>query len=165
MSAMNKAIDHSRFAAPGSYERPVVMRRRLAASPERVFSAFTDSELLGTWLEVPAKVELAVGGAFELLFDLDQPEGRQGSEGCQILAFIPNEMLAFTWNSPPSLPEARGRLTFVVLQLARVADGTILTLSHAGHGEGELWDQNRRYFERAWGIVLDALEEWLAATK
>lgn len=155
-------VDRDAFADPGSFRDPVVEVRRLASSPEHVFQALTDAELMSEWLEAPTTIDLEVGGRYEILFDEDQPLGSQGSEGCQILAFIPDEMLAFTWNSPPTLANIRNQLTFVIVRFARVADGTILTLTHAGHGEGHIWDENRAYFARAWGLLLDALEAWLA---
>ena len=122
-----------------------------------MFAALTSSERVATWLGVPATIELAVGGRFELLFDTSQPLGLQGSEGCQVLAFTPDRMLAFTWNSPPSMPDIRNSLTFVVIHLVAIDGGTEVELIHAGHGSGGLWDENRRYFTRAWGLVLDAL--------
>ncbi len=154
-------VDREAFADPGSFVKPVVLVRRIASPPEFLYRCFTDANLMSQWLSAPVTIELAVGGAFEILFDENQPTGLRGSEGCQVLAFIPDELLAFTWNAPPSLLEIRDRLTFVILRFARVADGTIVTLTHAGHGRGEVWDENRKYFTRAWALFLDALESWI----
>jgi uncharacterized protein YndB with AHSA1/START domain len=152
-----QVIDGSAFAAPGNTVDAVIHERHVAASPDAVFRALTDAASVSSWLGIPATIELAVGGRFELLFDTEQEPGLQGSEGCQILAFAPDSMLAFTWNSPPSLPDLRERHTFVVIQLRPTDTGTELELVHAGHGHGDRWDENRRYFERAWALVLDAL--------
>lgn len=150
-------IDGSTFAAPGSWDDAVTHVRSIAASPSEVFLALTDGVEISSWLGVPAVVDLAIGGRYELLFDETQEPGSQGSEGCQILAFVPDSMLAITWNSPPSLPEARGQHTFVVFMLQPEDEHTTVTLAHAGHGHGEIWEENRAYFQRAWGLVLDAL--------
>jgi hypothetical protein len=68
-------------------------------------------------------------------------------------------MLAFSWNSPPTDPliHLRGEHTWVVITLTGHPNGTHVRLVHTGMGEGELWDENRAYFGRAWGLVLDAL--------
>jgi len=150
-------LDFDRFAAPGAFDDPVVVVRSAKTSPAGVFAALTDSTQASEWMDAPVLIDLQVGGRYEFLFDLDQPEGMQGSEGCQILAFVPAEMLAFTWNSPPSLAEVRGLLTFVVIQLSQVEDSTEIRLSHLGHGQGEVWERNREYFGQAWPMLLDRL--------
>ncbi|NNL46809.1 MAG: SRPBCC domain-containing protein [Acidimicrobiia bacterium] len=154
-------VDRDAFADPGSFVGPVVVVRRIASTPEYLFRCFTDGELMSRWMSAPVTIELEIGGAYEILFDETQSPGLQGSEGCQVLTFIPDELLAFTWNAPPSLLEIRNSLTFVILRFTRVADGTIVTLTHAGHGRGKVWDQNREYFIRAWALLFDALESWL----
>ena len=153
------ALDNTSFGAPSSSVDPVVATRRVPAAAHDVFAAFTSGPAVSEWLGVPATIDLEVGGRFELLFDTEQEPGLQGSEGCQILAFTPDRMLAFTWNSPPSLPDLRDSLTSVVIHLSESGGGTDVELIHSGHGTGERWDENRRYFERAWGLVLDRLVE------
>ena len=37
----------------------------------------------------PARIEAEVGGAYELYFDLEQPEGMRGSEGCTVVELEP----------------------------------------------------------------------------
>ena len=151
------ALDNTSFEAPNSTIDPVVVTRRVPATPKQVFAALTSGPAVAEWLGVPATIDLEVGGRFELLFDTEQDSGLQGSEACQILAFTPDRMLAFTWNSPPSMPEIRDSLTFVVIHLTESGGGTDVELIHSGHGTGELWVENRRYFGRAWGLVLDRL--------
>jgi uncharacterized protein YndB with AHSA1/START domain len=152
-------IDPDTFAVAGIPDRPVIHERRVAAPPADVFAALTSPERVRTWLGVRANIELRIGGTYELLFLEDAPSGSQGSEGCRILAYVPGEMLAFSWNSPPtpSLGEIRDRHTWVVITLTPDQSGTRVRLVHTGMGEGELWAENRRYFQRAWEAVLDAL--------
>src|SRR5712672_923199 len=47
-----------------------------------------------------ADIELRPGGKYEIYFNKNAPEGERGSEGCKVLSFIPQRMLAFTWNAP-----------------------------------------------------------------
>ena len=152
-------IDPNTFAVTGVPDRPVIHERRVAAAPTDVFTALTSPDRVESWLGVRASIELRIGGPYELLFLEDAPPGSRGSEGCRILAYVPGEMLAFSWNSPPSPPlgEIRGRHTWVVITLTPDQGGTRVRLVHTGMAEGELWEENRRYFQRAWGAVLDAL--------
>ena len=68
-------------------------------------------------------------------------------------------MLSFDWNAPPSLPEARGQRTFVVVRMAPVdARSTRVTLHHTGWGTGGEWDKTFAYFDRVWPVVLGKLK-------
>lgn len=84
-----------------------------------------------TWWVEDNRVELALGGHLTLRFLADQPPGSQGSEGCRFVSWLPDRMLSFTWNAPPSLP-TRGQRTLVVIELAAVQGGTALTMTHHG---------------------------------
>ncbi len=150
-------IDTSSFAIRGKGDRPVVREAMVAAEPMAVFDTLTTSEGVAAFLGVQATVELAIGGSFELLFAIDNPPGDQGSEGCQILAYVPGESLSFSWNAPPMLAAIRGLHTWVVITLRAQGNGTQVRLVHTGFGEGPDWDEDRAYFETAWANVLVAL--------
>ena len=90
-----------------------------------------------------------------MLFDLEAEPGKQGGEGMRMLAVQPPNMLSFTWNAPPHLPNVRSQLTHVMVFLhALHATQTRVTLRHDGWGEGDEWDTAREYFERAWNQVV-----------
>ena len=44
-------------------------------------------------------------------------QGRRGSEGSKVLAWLPEKMIAFSWTFPPDVPELRyaGEMTQVVV--------------------------------------------------
>ena len=155
-------VDRSRFAAPGSFDAPVIKTREVAGLPAVVFAAWTDSETLTKWIGSAASVDPEVGGRFEVLFDPDQPVGSQGSEGCQVLALLPPKLLAFTWNSPPSLNAIRDQFTFVTVEIEGAGAGSKVTLTHAGHGSGEAWDAGLRSWSGAFARrdFLDCALEW-----
>lgn len=155
-------IDGSRFAQVGVTQRPVIAEATVGASPSVVFGAWTNSDEVTAWLGVPAFIELRVGGRFELHFAPDAPEGERGSEGCQVLGYVPDELFVISWNSPPTLPAIRNALTQVAIFLNEVPGGTHIRLVHSGMGEGDLWDQNRAYFQAAWPNVLEALSQHFA---
>jgi len=76
-------------------------------------------------------------------------------------------MLSFTWNAPPSLPEARQHRTHVTIRLYPLHDRqTRVALCHDGWGEDGEWDEAFSYFTRAWGeIVLPSLVKRFSGTK
>lgn len=156
-------------AGPGEVdERTIVHEVRVAAPPARVFALWTSSEGLAAWWHDKSRIELCLGGAMELYFLDEEPRGLQGSEGCRITAWLPDRMLAFTWNAPPDLPTRRFR-TFVVLELTAVEGGTEVRLTHAGWPAAGLqdpdsgWPATFAYFDRAWGRVLHMLVDHLGA--
>jgi uncharacterized protein YndB with AHSA1/START domain len=130
------------------------------ASLEAVWNDWTTSEGAVTFFAPKANIGLALGGPYELYFDLDAPEGSRGSEGLKILSFLPMEMLSFEWNAPPQYPNVRkGQPTWVVVQLYSLGKNEVrVRLTHMGWGEGDEWDKVFQYFKRAWDIVLGRLE-------
>jgi uncharacterized protein YndB with AHSA1/START domain len=134
--------------------KEVIVRAPVA----EVWRTWTTSEGAATFFAPKAKIELAVGGAYELYFVPDAPEGSQGSEGIKILSYLPGEMLTFDWNAPPQFAEERKARTWVVVQLARIdGDSTRVTLTHLGWKDGGRWSEVYDYFDRAWATVLARL--------
>ena len=131
----------------------------MAAAPREVWSAWTSSEGLASWWGPPgSNIELRIGGSYEIYFSLDEEEGRRGSEGCRVLAYVPGESLSFTWNAPPHLP-LRSANTWVVLTFTSTAGGTNVRLVHTGFLAGDDWDDYMAYFADAWGFVLGLLRD------
>ncbi len=61
-----------------------------------VWKAWTTPAGLTSFLAPAAHVELRPGGPFEIFFVPDAPQGARGSEGCRILSYLPEQMLAFS---------------------------------------------------------------------
>jgi len=130
----------------------------VAASIGDVWQAWTSVEGVRGFFAPNAKIDLRLGGAYEMLFDASQPAGQQGSEGCHILAIEAPRRLVFTWSFPPSLPTIRGQHTEVSVSLESTADGqTQVALCQTGWQEGGEWEQGYAYFDRAWSLVLERL--------
>jgi len=155
-------IDTSRFVAEGEPRRRLAHSALVDAPVEDVWETLTTSEGIRFFNGIDSRVELRIGGRYEWLFDAEAPEGQRGAEGCQILAYLPPTMLAFSWNAPPHLDEVREKRTWVVVQLSRVETRTRVELTHLGFGEGEQWDQCFDYFGAAWDRVLEVLRDSFA---
>ena len=125
---------------------------------DQVWEAWTTAFGAESFFAPRANIALSIGGPYELLFNLDAPPGSQGSEGMQVLSFLPPEMLSFEWNAPPSFSGVRGRKTWVVVLFDELTgERTLVGLTHLGWQEGDEWDQVHAYFQRAWDVVLGRL--------
>lgn len=162
-AAVRRDIDTSLFVSHGRVGEGLVKEIQVAASPREVFEAWTTSEGIQGFLGVESTVELAIGGAMELYFgrSIGMPVGEQGSEGCQVLSYVPDEMFSFSWNAPPKFPEERTKRSWVVVTMRPVDGGTLVRLRHVGFGEDGHWGEVEAYFDRAWTNVLQALKEHL----
>jgi uncharacterized protein YndB with AHSA1/START domain len=144
------------FAADRAVKKSTIVD---AAVPE-VWKTLTTREGIATFLSESSNIDLRPGGRYEILFGKNNPKGLQGAEGCQVLSYIPEKMLSFSWNSPPTLPVMRLRKTFVVIELFPVNGGkTRVDLTNGGYQEGPEWDAAYQYFDNAWEYVLNSLAD------
>jgi uncharacterized protein YndB with AHSA1/START domain len=142
-------------------ERSLRFEVTVPADRAAVWQAWTTEAGVTTFFAPEAWIDLRVGGAYEMYFNPDEPDGKRGGEGLYILAIQPEKMLSFTWNAPVYLPEVRDQHTVVTLRFYELADGrTRIILHHSGWGEGGQWDEAYRYFANAWGeLVLPRLKQ------
>lgn len=141
-------------------ERAVQKEIVVRATLDQVWDAWTTRDGIKSFFAPDAKVDAQVGGAFEVFIDPGAPAGSKGADGMQFMALQPKKMISFTWNAPPSLPEARKQRTLVIVRFAAVDEkNTRVTLHHTGWGDGGEWDRAFSYFERAWGSVLANLQK------
>lgn len=159
---VTRPIEPSLFPVPSTDLAPVVKEVLIPGSPAEVFHCWTTSEGFKSFMSVESNIELRVGGKFEIYFSMDPPAGLRGSEGCQVLAYIPDEMLAFSWSAPPKFPKEREQRALVVVTMMLAEGGTKVRLVHTGFGEGGQWPEVRQYFDNAWGMVLGALTQKFA---
>jgi len=76
-------IDPSTFAVAGAPVRRVEHEVTVAASPRDAWAAWVDPQRVTAFLGEAARIDLRIGGRYEILFLLDAPEGQQGPEGCR----------------------------------------------------------------------------------
>lgn len=161
-----KKLDHQTSGRYVKDQSNKILRRDVLvpASLEDVWKAWTTTEGLKTFFSPAAKVELVLGGPYEIYFDLEAPYGSRGSEGCRVLSYLPMEMLSFDWNAPPEFGELRRKHTVVVLQFNDAGPGKVrIVLSQLGWGKGEQWDKLYDYFYKAWSLVLGNLKKRFVA--
>jgi uncharacterized protein YndB with AHSA1/START domain len=95
----------------------------LPHSPDKVWRALTDPELMGEWLLPVTGLKLEVGAAFMLK---TQPyPGWDGTVSCKMLEIEAKKKLSYTW-TVPFLD------TVVTFELSPSAKGTRLTIEQAG---------------------------------
>jgi uncharacterized protein YndB with AHSA1/START domain len=120
-----------------------------------VWQAWTSESGLTSFLGPKAFVDLRPGGRYEVLFDLNEAEGLQGTEGRKIQTFIPENLLAFEWSQPACFGPLREELTWVVIEFSELDEELCeITLSHLGFGDSEAWDPVVHYFQVQWPKVL-----------
>lgn len=125
----------------------LVLERRIAASPETLFSFFTDPEKVTRWLAVEATVDPRPGGVYHQVH-LDD-EGTRHEMPCEFVEVSPPSRLVFTWPKGPSTVE----VTF-----EPDGDGTRLTLTHR-----DLPEQSRGAHQQGWLRLLETLASLAAA--
>lgn len=133
----------------------------IAASKEKLWSAWTRSENVSEWFAPLANIEPMVGGAFELFFIPSDPN-HMTTKGCSFLELIPNERLSFNWKGPDDYAELMNHdpLTVVTVTFKDEQGTTKITLSHTGFATGSEWDDSIKWHQLAWTQVLNSLKEF-----
>ena len=153
-------VGHAQSLAP-----EITVTKIINAPVAEVWKAWTTTDGIESFFAPKAaKVEPIPGGAFELCFGLDLPEGSRGSEGCKVHSVKPMEQFVFEWNAPPTISAIRGLRTLVYLDFKPLSDNrTEVTLRNFGYGDGEEWTKARAYFANAWPAVMASLQKRFSA--
>ena len=141
-----------------------ILRKEITihASLDRVWHSWTTADGL---VPVSAKsnVELRAGGPYEWFLSGDPDEnGLVGGQGSKVLAFLPQEVLAFDWTFPPSVPTLRAARakTQVIVQFDQPENGVVrVRFAQLGWQDGEDWDRGYAYFDKAWDWVLAEMKK------
>jgi uncharacterized protein YndB with AHSA1/START domain len=154
------AQSSSSAAAAGLAARPsLTLARRLNASPEKVYAAWTDPQNLIQWFMPPsvvpgtvkAEMDLRVGGKYRFSFKKD--DGEYFEVGGVYREVVPNARLVFTW-AWHSTPE---RESVVTIAIKAEGERTLLRLHHAQFADQAACDSH----ERGWSGMLDNIERLL----
>ena len=144
---------------------PIIVECYFAASPARVFQAWTDPNIVMQWFgRVPnslhsASIDLRQGGAWQFLESHDA-EKSVGFEG-EYLAIQPNARLVFTWSQV--ITHAKGERTSTPYSQVEIifkpkGQGTEVRLVHSAiHSE-----DTRRGFAGGWESAFSTLSAVLS---
>ena len=163
-SATQVAGKRNHVPAAESDKRVIRHEVVIDAPLSEVWNAWTTEEGLKRWTGYSSKIELRVGGAFEWVMLPENPRGLRGTEGCQILTYLPERLFSFSWNATPTMTELRkqGARAHVVIELDEIAtDRVKLSLSMLGFGKSEEWEHFHDSFERGWQFFLGKLKNQL----
>ncbi len=136
----------------------LTLKRRLNASPEKVYAAWTDPKQIVKWFGpdsgavTRAEVDAHTGGRFAIVFHTE--DGEEHHVSGVYREVVPNEKLVFTW-AWRSTPE---RESLVTILIKPDAGGSLLTLIHEQFFDEAARD--RHAF--GWTGSLDKLERLFA---
>lgn len=147
-------------SAVGAQERAIDEKITVKAHLDEVWKAWTTTEGIKTFFAPDAKVELRVDGPFEIYINPYAEVGLKGADDMRIIGFQEKKMLTFTWNAPPSLPEARKQRSVVTVRFISRGDAlTDVSIHHGAWGDGGEWDKAFQYFGKSWPNVLKNLKK------
>jgi uncharacterized protein YndB with AHSA1/START domain len=135
------------MSKPEIATRAVIVEREIPFSPEKIWRALTQPQLIEEWL-MQNDFKPVVGHRFDLRADW-------GSVDCQVLAIEPNKTLAYTW-------AAYGLESVVTWTLTPTSTGTRLRMEQSGFRD----DQQQAYqgAKYGWQRFFANLEQVLART-
>ena len=140
-------------------ERMIHKEVVVAVPAAEAWRAWTTKEGLESFFAPEAVVEPRPDGAFDIHMNPYAEPGMKGADGMRVLGVQEGRMISFTWNAPPSLPEARKQRTAVIVRTEALDDThTRVSLTHVGWGSGGEWDKAYDYFDKAWGRVLGLMK-------
>jgi uncharacterized protein YndB with AHSA1/START domain len=148
--------DQSYAAADGTrvLQQSAVVPAGIAA----VWNAFVTSDGFATWAAPVAFVDFRLGGFIEATYDPNGKVGAPGNIKNEIVAFVPQRMLAFrNTQAPPSTafdaPTFQKLHTVIFLEPLSAA-ATRVTIVQPGYGAGEKFDGVYTHFARgnAWSL-------------
>jgi len=132
-------------------ESKLVVTKVIKATPEEVFEAFTNPEIMTKWFfgvddwSVEVSNMLEVGGTY--ILNMISTDGKEYKHTGAYKIIAPPEKLVFTWNSDFV------RDTVVTVYFRGVEDGTEITLEH----EFLPTDEARADHRRGWTTCLENL--------
>lgn len=160
-TARTDSIDTALFVDSGDAPRSLEFDRLINAPPVAVWNQIATPEGVRRWMDVDSSINLAIGGAYELYFEEGRGRGNRGTEGTQILSYVPERMLSLSWNAPTGLNQVRGQRTWVTFLIEPTANGSRVQIVHAGFGDTPGWNKAYAFYESGWPTVLGMLKRSL----
>jgi uncharacterized protein YndB with AHSA1/START domain len=134
--------------------------RTIKASPEKVFTAWTDPKTLKKWMSptdamdvTVAETDLKIGGRYRIV--MREPDGKEHRIGGTYTVLEMNRRLAFTW----LWEGGTGVETLVTIDLRKKGEDTELTLTHSKFAD----DKTRDMHNEGWVGCVGRLEKLMVA--
>ncbi len=144
---------NAQAAASMNTGNTLVIKRTLAASPERVYQAWIDTALLAQWMGPgdivvrEAEADAKVGGAYKIV--MVNPDGETFTASGTYEEVVPNEKLVFNWTWADA-----EEVTLVTVEFRAKGDSeTQLIVTHTGFAKADVCDHH----EQGWNGCLDKL--------
>jgi uncharacterized protein YndB with AHSA1/START domain len=151
--ASPSAVTVTRLAAP---ERALQFDVTVPAGADDVWTAFTTTAGLSTWLWRDTRVELKAGGDWLVLFG-------PSTGGGTIQSFVPKQTLVIAALAPEQFPTVRTTRTRAVFAFdALGAKATHVRLTQTGWKAGREWDDAYEYLASGNAQLLDQLYQRFA---
>lgn len=137
--------------------RRLVTSRVIAASPERLFAAWTTPDQLRKWWGPPgghcedAEVDVRVGGAYRL--DNRTADGELVTISGTFTEVSPPTAIAYTWQVDPGPPHRE----LVTVSFTPCDGGTDVVIRHDRIADEAIWQEHAR----GWASCLDRLTRWV----
>jgi uncharacterized protein YndB with AHSA1/START domain len=136
----------------------LTLKRRINASPAKVFRAWTDPAQIKRWFgpteieTLLAEADVRTGGRYHIV--MRGSDGEEHDVSGTYREVVPDQKLVFTW-AWRTTPE---RQSLVTVDLKGDGDGTMLTLTHEQFFDEAARDRHRS----GWTGCLDKLEQLFA---
>jgi uncharacterized protein YndB with AHSA1/START domain len=136
----------------------LTLKRRLNATPEKIYTAWTDPAKLVNWFgpeeieTLSAQADARIGGRFRIV--MRSADGEEHDVSGVYREVVPNEKLVFTW-AWRSTPE---RESLVTVLIKPDGAGSLLTLTHEQFFDEAARDRH----EHGWTGCLNKLDRFLS---
>ena len=151
--------------AQASPEIQVVEHSVVIDAPiEAIWHAISTEEGLSEWIAPEARVELEIGGDYELYFWPENAVGDRGIEGTKVLSFVPNRLLSYWGSSPPKFEKVHSQnVAWVTYSLRELETGEVEVRQYGCWPRfGETWEvEFRDWVQAAQKIGLEKLAQHL----
>lgn len=137
----------------------LVVQRKIKASPERLFDAWTRPELMKQWFHAREKMttpvaeaDLKLDGPWKVVMRTD--EGKEFTNNGKYLVIERPNKLVFTWH-PMGQADYETRVTLLFKKVSE--EFTEMTLTHEGLRDQDGFNKHNS----GWVGCIDSLESWI----